>query len=164
MKRLAHLAVVALMMSSCCASWRCHCGSSIERISETIDSVSYRSEDLEVPIPEESVSDSAAMGDTSRVQTSVAEAQAWVEDGRIRQRLRNRSDHLLHIRLDVPVYFHSEKEYLTRTVTKEVEKPLGWFKKTLMYAGAAGLLAGAVALISVIIRYRNKILKLFKHS
>lgn len=162
MRRMALFAVIALMLGSCGTSWRCHCGSSIERVSETIDSVTYRSEELEVPIPAESASDSVSLGDTSRVQTSVAEALAWVEDGRIRQLLRNRSDQLLRIKLDVPMYIHSEKEYLTRTVTREVEKPLGWFKKTLMYVGIATMVAGVAALISVIIRHRNKIQQLFK--
>jgi hypothetical protein len=157
MRSLIPYLAIALIMSGCCASWRCHCGRTIDRVSETIDSVSYRSEELEVPIPAESVSDSVALGDTSLVQTSIAEAQAWVEDGQIRQRLRNRSDQMMRIKLDVPLYFHSEKEYITRTVTQEVEKPLGWFKKTLMYAGIATIAAGVIALISVIIRYRNKI-------
>ncbi len=157
MRRLIPYLATALIMSGCCASWRCHCGRTIERDSETIDSVSYRSEELEVPIPAESASDSVALGDTSLVQTSIAEAQAWVEDGQIRQRLRNRSDQIMRIKLDVPLYFHSEKEYITRTVTQEVEKPLGWFKKTLMYAGIATMAAGVIALISVILRYRNKI-------
>lgn len=157
MKRIALVLAFAFLLGGCCAPWRCRCGRTIDRVSETIDSVSYRSEELEVPIPAESASDSVALGDTSLVQTSIAEAQAWVEDGQIRQRLRNRSDQIMRIKLDVPLYFHSEKEYITRTVTQEVEKPLGWFKKTLMYAGIATIAAGVIALISVILRYRNKI-------
>jgi len=157
MKRIALVLAFAFLLGGCCAPWRCRCGRTIDRVSETIDSVSYRSEELEVPIPAESASDSVALGDTSLVQTSIAEAQAWVEDGQIRQRLRNRSDQIMRIKLDVPLYFHSEKEYITRTVTQEVEKPLGWFKKTLMYAGIATMAAGVIALISVILRYRNKI-------
>lgn len=162
MKRISLILTFAFLLGGCCAPWRCRCGSSVERISETVDSVAYHAEELDVPIPEESASDSVDMGDTSRVQTSIAEAQAWVENGRIRQQLRNRSDQLLHIKLDVPLYFHSEKEYITRTVTQEVVKPLGWFKKTLMYAGIATMVAGVAALVGVIIRYRNKIQKLFK--
>lgn len=161
MRKAVIILILALLAGACGSPWRCTCSSSIERVSETIDSVTYRSEELEVPIPAESASDSVSLGDTSRVQTSVAEALAWVEDGRIRQLLRNRSDQLLRIKLDVPMYIHSEKEYLTRTVTREVEKPLGWFKKTLMYVGIATMVAGMAALISVIIRHRNKIRQLF---
>ena len=163
MKRIALMLILAFFLGGCCVPWRCRCGGSVERISETVDSVAYHAEELDVPIPEESSSDSVALGDTSSVLTSVAEAQAWVEDGRIRQRLRNRSDQVLRIKLDVPMYFHSEKEYITRTVTQEVEKPLGWFRKTLMYVGIATMVAGVAALIGVIIRYRNKIQQLFKH-
>lgn len=162
MKRIALILTFAFLLGGCGTPWRCRCGSSVERISETVDSVAYHAEELDVPIPEESASDSVPMGDTSRVQTFIAEAQAWVEDGQIRQRLRNRSDQVLHIKLDVPLYFHTEKEYITRTVTQQTEKTMGWFKKTLMYAGIATMVAGVAALIGVIIRYRNKILKLFK--
>lgn len=164
MKRISLILTFAFLLGGCCASWRCNCGNYVERVSETVDSVAYHPEMVDVPIPAESASDSVALGDTSCVRTSVAEAQAWVENGQIRQLLHNRSDQLLRIRLDVPVYIHSEKEYLTRTVTREVEKPLGWFRKTLMYAGIAAMVAGGAALVGVIIRYRNKIIKLFKQS
>ena len=55
------------------------------------------------------------------------------------------------------------KEYLTQTVTREVVKPLGWFKKTLMITGATAILAGVLALIGAIFHYRNKIIQLFKN-
>lgn len=162
MRRLLLYTSLVLLLGACGTPWRCTCSSSVEQVRETVDSVGYQTRDLDVPIPEESAADSVSVGDTTTVQTSVAEAKAWVEDGKVHQRIRNRSEQLLRIKLDVPVYFHTEKEYLTRTVTKEVEKPFGWFKKTLMYAGIVPMLAGVAALISVIIRHRNKIQQLFK--
>ncbi len=152
MKRIALVLAFAFLLGGCCAPWRCRCGSSVERVSETVDSVAYHAEDLHVPIPEESASDSVALGDTSVVKTSIAEAKAWVEDGQVHQQLRNRSEELLHIKLDVPVYFHTEKEYLTRTVTREVEKPLGWFRQSLIYVGIAALAVGVFALVSFILK------------
>lgn len=163
MKKAVIILGIAFLAGACGTPWRCTCTSSVERVVETVDSVAYRSEEVRVSIPEENSMDTVAVGDTSVVQTSVAEATAWVEDGRIHQRLRNRSEEMLRITLDMPVYIHSKKEYITRTVTREVEKPLGWFRKTLMYAGIATLMAVSVALISAIIRYKNKIQQLFKH-
>ena len=163
MRQIVLFALAVFCLGGCCASWRCHCGASYERSKETVDSIGYRPQELDVPIPEESAADTVAVGDTTTVQTSIAEAKAWVEDGKVFQLIRNRSDQLLKIKLDVPVYFHSDKEVITRTVIQEVDKPMGWFRKTLMYAGIATVAAGVAALIGVIIRYRNKIQQLFKH-
>ena len=94
--------------------------------------------------------DTVAVGDTSVVQTSVAEATAWVEDGRIHQRLRNRSEEMLRITLDMPVYIHSEKEYLTRTVVREAEKRSGRIRQAVAYAGIVALTAVAAALLTAV--------------
>lgn len=153
---------MAAALCSCGASWRGAAGTAEEHNLETMDSVSYSLQEVEVSIPEESSADVVPEGDTSFVQTSLAEATAWVEDGRLHQRIRNRSEQLRRIKIDVPVYVHSQKEYLTRTVTQEVEKPLGWFRKSLMYAGAVALLALLVAAAVAIIRRWNKIKQLFK--
>lgn len=163
MRQVVLFALAIFCLGGCCASWRCHCGASYERSKETVDSVGYRPQELDVPIPEESAADTVAVGDTTTVQTSIAEAKAWVEGGKVHQQIRNRSDQLLKIKLDVPVYFHSDKEVITRTVTQQTEKPMGWFKKTLMYAGIAALAGGVLALIGVAIHYRNKIKQLFNH-
>jgi|GEM_PF-3360511 len=151
MRRLATCLLVVGLFTGCCASWRCTCSDSTDLVKETIDSVGTRMQDVDVPIPEESALDSVALGDTSTVQTSVAEARAWVEDGRLHQQLRNRSEELLRIKLDVPVYFHTEKEYLTRTVVREVEKPLTWFRKTLQYVGIAALSIILLGLILAVV-------------
>ena len=151
MRQILALAAITILVSGC-ATWRCHRGSIEERIIETADSVSFRPDTVEIHIPEESATNAVQIGDTSMVQTSFAEAAAWVEEGRIHQRIRNRSDQLHRIKIDVPVHVQSRREYLTRTVTQEVEKPLGWFKKTLMYAGAVALLALLVITVVAIIR------------
>ena len=143
------LSTLLLCLASCGSAWRCRC-SSVERVVETVDSVAYRSEEVQVSIPEECASESVALGDTSRVQTSVAEATAWVEDGRIHQRLRNRSEEMLRITLDMPVYIHSEKEYLTRTVVREAEKRSGRIRQAVAYAGIVALTAVAAALLTAV--------------
>lgn len=161
MRQILALAAIAILVSGC-ATWRCHKGGTTERIIETVDTVSFRPDTVGIHIPEESATDVVHIGDTSMVQTSFAEAAAWVEDGEIHQRIRNRSEQLHRIKIDVPVYVHSRKEYLTQTVTQEVEKPLGWFRKTLMYAGAAALIALLAAAVIAGIRHWNRIKQLFK--
>lgn len=151
MRRFILYSLLIILVSACGTPWRCTCSSSVEQVRETIDSVGTRLQDVEVPIPEESALEDVALGDTSTVKTSVAEARAWVEDGRLHQQLRNRSEELLRIKLDVPVYFHTEKEYMTRTVVQEVEKPLTWFRKTLQYVGIAALAIIVLALVVAVI-------------
>lgn len=151
MRRFILYSLLIILVSACGTPWRCTCSSSVEQARETVDSVGTILQDVEFPIPEESAFEDVALGDTSTVQTSVAEARAWVEDGRLHQQLRNRSEELLRIKLDVPVYFHTEKEYLTRTVVQEVEKPLTWFRKTLQYVGIAALAIIVLALVAAAI-------------
>lgn len=152
MKSFAVLLLCIMLAASCCTC-RHYRDITLDRTLETVDSVAYRTEEVSVPLPREIASNTVSSNDTARVQTSVAEAVAWVEDGQLHQQLRNRSDQPLRISLDVPVYLHSEKEVLTRTTVQEVAKPLGWFKKTLMYAGALALVAAIAALITAIIRH-----------
>lgn len=161
MRRLVSYLALVLVLGGCGAC-RCNCGVTTERTVETVDSVAFRPEEVEISIPEESEEENVPVGDTTRVETSFAEASAWVEDGRIHQRIRNRSEQLRRIKIDVPVHIHSQKEYLTGTVIKEVEKPIGWFRKTLMYAGAVALICALVALAAAVIRRWNKIKQLFK--
>ena len=150
MKKAVIILGIAFLAGACGTPWRCTCTSSVERVVETVDSVAYRSEEVRVSIPEENSMDTVAVGDTSVVQTSVAEATAWVEDGRIHQRLRNRSEEMLRITLDMPVYIHSEKEYLTRTVVREAEKRSGRIRQAVAYAGIVALTAVAAALLTAV--------------
>lgn len=153
MKRIACYIALMCILASCGTTRHCICSPVQERTVNITDSVIFQVRQIDVPLPAELASGRVAIKDTSVLQTSLAEARAWVEDGQLHQELRNRSDQLLNIKLDVPVYIHTEKEYLTRTVTKEVEKPLGWFRKTLMYAGAAALMAAVALLVATIIRH-----------
>lgn len=155
MRKAVIILILALCLGACGTPWRCTCGNAVERIHETVDSVGTAVQDVEVPIPEESAADSVALVDTSRVQTSIAEARAWVEDGRLHQQLRNRSEELLRVKLEVPVYFHTEKEYITRTVVREVEKPSGWFRQVLEWVGAAAIAVGVAALVSAILKAKT---------
>lgn len=163
---MRHIAIIFLcgLLTASCGICRCYRDLGQDRTVTIVDSVVFRSEVVSVPLPSENVADVVPAGDTSRVQTSVAEAVAWIEGGRLHQQLRNRSDQLLKITLDVPVYIHSEKEVVTRTKVQEVEKPIGWFRKTLLYAGAAAVAIALVALVVAVIRHKNTLLKLFKHN
>ena len=163
---MRHIVIIFLcgLLTASCGTCRCYRDLGQDRTVTIVDSVVFRSEVVSVPLPSENVADVVPAGDTSRVQTSVAEAVAWIEGGRLHQQLRNRSDQLLKVTLDVPVYIHSEKEVVTRTKVQEVEKPIGWFRTTLMYAGAAAVVIALVALMVAAIRHKNTFFKLFKHN
>ena len=159
MRKAVIIPLIAILTGACGTPWRCACTSSVERFVEIVDSVAYRSEEVRVSIPEENSMDTVTVGDTSVVQTSVAEATAWVEDGRIHQRLRNRSEEMLRITLDMPVYIHSEKEYLTRTVVREAEKRSGRIRQAVADAGFFALTAVAAAMLTAVwfrIKTRSK--------
>lgn len=162
MRNIALLLVVSLYLTSCGGRWHCHCADSVEHKVETVDSIYFRPVEVEVPIPQESAETAVSVTDTARVSTSLAEAEAWVEDGRIHQSIRNRSDQLQRIRIDMPVRVHSSKEYISGVVTREVEKPLGWFRKTLIYAGALSLTILLATAVIAGIRHWNRIKQLFK--
>lgn len=97
--------------------------------------VSIKDSTVLVQIPAESSSAVLPDGFRSHVQTSIAESDAWVEDGLLHHTIRNRSENMLPAVVPVMTtarVIHSENDHtgLTdRVVTKEVEKPLTWWQR-----------------------------------
>jgi hypothetical protein len=142
MRRLLSISLVALLISSCCIPSKCEYFNSIpERVIERQDSIVFFPMIIPVPIPAEETASEVPVSDTSEIKTSVAESKAWVEDGRLHHNMRNLSDQMIHVEINVPKHISIQKEFLTRTAIEEVEKELSWFQKTLMYAGGVALAA-----------------------
>ena len=133
------VAICALLVTSCGAAGKIQNTATIEyrdsvRIVEHIkDSLIY------VPIPLEKNQAIVTLGDTSKLETSVAKSVAFLnKEGQICHTLENKSDRTLPA--SVPVHskeiFHgvtsSKKEALTRTVYKE--KELTWWQAFRMGA------------------------------
>lgn len=78
--------------------------------------------------PDES---SQAVADTSsHLETSLAESEAAIVDGRLIHSIRNRSESIVPINVTIPYKVHSEsRESLSeRTVVKEVPRELTWWQ------------------------------------
>ena len=105
-----------------------------------------------VPIPLEKDQVIAHLGDTSRLETSVARSTAFVGgDGFLHHSLENKSEEKLPAVVPITsktIYTgvtHTETHTITNYV--EVEKPLSWWKSFKI--GAFWWLIGAVALLLV---------------
>jgi hypothetical protein len=142
MRKILPIILLAMIVGGCCIPSKCEYFNSIpERIIERQDSIVFFPMIVPVPIPAEEAASEVSVTDTSTIKTSVAESNAWVEDGRLHHNMRNLSDQMIHVEINVPKHISIQKEYLTRNMVKEVEKQLTWFQKTLIYIGGAALTA-----------------------
>ena len=121
------------------------------------DSIRFRDSLVLVPIPEGADKSKLPDTDTSFLQTSVAESEAFVKDGVLYHFLRNRSEAVIPIRITIPERIRTEEKGLTRYLKQveriEVEKELSRWQRFLQ-----GL--GWTALIAVVLWIINKVLQL----
>jgi hypothetical protein len=121
------------------------------------DSIRFRDSLVFVPIPEGADKAKLPDTDTSFLQTSVAESEAFVKDGVLHHSLRNRSEAVIPIRITIPERIRTEERGLTRYLKQvervEVEKELSRWQRFLQ-----GL--GWTALIAVVLWIINKVRQL----
>ena len=121
------------------------------------DSIRFRDSLVLVPVPEGSDKAKLPDTDTSFLQTSVAESEAFVKDGVLHHSLRNRSEAVIPIRITIPERIRTEEKGLTRYLKQvervEVEKELSRWQRFLQ-----GL--GWTALIAVVLWIINKVRQL----
>ena len=97
--------------------------------------VSVRDSLVPVPIPAESSSAILPDGYHSHIETSIAESDAWVEDGLLHHTIRNRSEATLPAVVPITTTAQviradsSHEGLVNRTVVKEVEKKLTWWQR-----------------------------------
>lgn len=112
------------------------------------DSVIYRDSVVLVEIPKESGKDVVMQSDTSRLETSVAESEAWVADGRLHHTLRNKDWAFIPVTIKMPERLHYEQKdrlvYNRIVETIEVEKPLNWWERFVMSVGTIAIIAAAI--------------------
>lgn len=112
------------------------------------DSIAYRDSIIYVPVPEGGDKAKLPDTDTSFLQTSVAESEAYVRDGVLHHSLRNRSEAIIPIKVSIPERIHSEERGLTRYLKEvqriEVEKELSRWQRFLQSVGWSALIAGAL--------------------
>lgn len=120
------------------------------------DSIRFRDSLILVPVPQGEDKAKLPDTDTSFLQTSVAESEAFVKDGVLHHSLRNRSEAVIPIRITIPERIRTEEKGLTRYLKQveriEVEKELSRWQRFLQ-----GL--GWTALIAIVLWIINKVRK-----
>lgn len=115
------------------------------------DSVYLRDTVIKWQIPAESGANTLQSSDTSYLQTNLAESRAFIENGRLRHTLRNKSEAIIPIKVSIPVRIRTEERGLTRyeriVETIEVEKELSRWQSFIMSLGYAVLVAGLAWII-----------------
>lgn len=97
--------------------------------------VSFRDSVVLVPIPAESSSAVLPAGFRSHVETSIAESDAYIEDGLLHHTIRNKSNETLPAVVPVETtarVIRADSMHdglVNRTVIKEVEKKLTWWQR-----------------------------------
>ena len=124
------------------------------------DSIRFRDSLVLVPVPEGADKAKLQDTDTSFLQTSMAESEAFVKDGVLHHSLRNRSEAVIPIRITIPERIRTEEKGLTRYLKQveriEVKKELSRWQRFLQGIGYAVLIAGAFWLawkLSKIVRF-----------
>ena len=120
------------------------------------DSIRFRDSLVLVPVPQGADKAKLPDTDTSFLETSVAESEAFVKDGVLHHSLRNRSEAVIPIRITIPERIRTEEKGLTRYLKQveriEVEKELSRWQRFLQ-----GL--GWTALIAIVLWIINKVRK-----
>ena len=145
--RLPAVMLAAVILLGCCP---CRHLQSIQRDTVAViirDSVYLHDTTLLWSPPDES---SQALADTSsHLETSLAESDAAIINGRLIHSIRNRSESIVPINVTIPYKVHSEsRESLSeRTAIKEVPRELTWWQVLWIRLGqiCAGCLLICVA-------------------
>ena len=111
-----------------------------ETVREVRDSLVWRDSVIRVPIPLESNQVIAYANDTTHLETSVAESDAWIDtDGFLHHTLHNKRT-FMPFTISFPEWWRISKientEETTHVITREikVEKPLSWWQKVKIKA------------------------------
>ena len=116
--------LMLLVALTSCSAPRIAMESAQDSVSVVIhEKVIYKDTTIYVPVPAEIDKAVVECADTSRLETSVAESEAWIADGKLRHTLKNKPDIRLPKILSMPIYLKSEmsEHKVLRSITKEVE-------------------------------------------
>lgn len=157
MRQLTIIAA-ALLLCSCAAQ---RAAQETQRDSvrvETIERTVYKDSIIFVPLPAENDAASLPDSDTSRLETSLAESEAFVKDGQLHHSLRNKET-LLPVPVKLPSVIRQEYAYALRdrkvVEVVEVERELSWWQRTLLTLSGGILAAAAVWLLLKLGKFFN---------
>ena len=108
-----------------------------------------------VEVPAESESVIIPDTDTSRLETSLAQSEAWVSAGQLNHTLRHKSDVRLPKIVSIPVYLRSEetKSLAQKVIIKEVEKDLTTWQSFRMTLGTLFIIGVIVLLLFMLFKH-----------
>lgn len=148
--RLAYIALTLAVMS--CATPKVVLEQRDSTVIHIKDSIRFRDSLIFVPVPQGADKAKLPDTDTSFLQTSVAESEAFVKDGVLYHSLRNRSEAVIPIRITIPERIRTEERGLTRYLKQveriEVEKELSRWQRFLQGLGWAALIAVVLWIIN----------------
>ena len=154
MDRLAYIALIFVVAS--CAAPKVVIQQRDSTVINIKDSICFRDSLVLVPVPEGADKAKLPDTDTSFLQTSMAESEAFVKDGILHHSLRNRNEAVIPIRITIPYRIHTEEKGLTRYLKQveriEVEKELSRWQRFLQSLGWT-------ALIVIVLWIINKVRK-----
>lgn len=107
-----------------------------------------------VEVPAESQATILSDTDTSRLETSIAESEAWVSDGQLNHTLRHKPDMRLPKVITIPIYLRNkETESLEqKVIIKEVEKDFTHWQSFKMTLGTLFIGVIVIAVLLVLLR------------
>lgn len=111
---------------------------------EILETIKYRDSIIYVPIPEESDKAVLPPDDSSHLETSVAESDAYLRNGKLTHTLRNKHEAIKPVEIKIPEAKVQKAEviYRDRVVEKLIEKTLTPWESFFISSGkiAVGLL------------------------
>lgn len=151
--------LLAVLLMTACSTPRIIATDQMDSVrTVTTERIIYRDTIIEVPVPAEADKALLQDTDTSRLQTNLAESEAFVSGGKLHHTLRNRQEKLQPIRLKLPEKVQStESTHLgIRTVTVEVERELTRWQKLFLALGQGAFVAGLAVILWFIVRIVRK--------
>ena len=148
--------ICALMLVSCGASKRLPIAEQKDSVSVVIhERVIVKDSLVYVEVPAESESVILPDTDTSRLETSLAQSEAWVSNGQLNHTLRHKEDVRLPKIVSIPVYLRSEetKSLAQKVIIKEVEKELNSWQSFRMSLGSLVIIAFGVYFLFMLCKH-----------
>lgn len=160
MLRIYLYIICALMLVSCGAYKRLPIAEQKDSVSVVIkERVIIKDSLIYIEVPAESESVIIPDTDTSRLETSLAQSEAWVSEGQLNHTLRHKPDVRLPKILSIPVYLRSEeiKSLAQKTIIKEVEKDLTTWQSFRISLGNITLVLVVVLLLLLLVKLVKRI-------
>ncbi len=127
--------VITLFVTACAATKTVYVPTQAETIIEYRDTTIRVVDTIKVEVPKEVIREVIPIVDTSRLETSVAKSQAWIDtvNKKLMHNLENKKTNL-KAKVDTVVIVKTKNEYIEKPVIKELEVPVKYIPKIYTYS------------------------------